>query len=560
MGRLTNILGFFILCVTNGLFAFFVMDFSLNIPFYDDFDSIGTFILSGNNAFGSRLFHVFDQYAEHRIGYTRMISLLYFSLFGKLNFMHLIWFGLLGLLGIQVLIYSVVQKFRYAFVALSICSLFLLNFQYWENMMSAMTALQNISSPFFSLAALYFLSKGSLKWNRLITYLIVVLTVFTSGNGVLLLPIGFIFILFSKEGNRQLYLWLLFAFGLLLIYFLNYQKPPAVFGGRSNIGDMLLSPVSLFENFTLFLTSVFHGIGFSFVSCFVIGTLIVGYMTWFIYQVVFVLKMKHAAMNWYFLVFIFLLGTAFLVALNRGGGLENMLFSRYKIYSSLVLVFVFLSALEFGKPKAITGVFFILAVCFSYQSLPFVSTLYNHFNELKYAGKTYELNNRNWKGIYPPFTTNFTNAENASRVCQMLISKGYYQGDWGFRNSEKQILGKDSIQAVCASFTQKSLTYHTAIDMAVAPIPIDEFNCIQMQSSKNMVLLPLKVNLSAKDLLKRVMGMPIYASSFTVIVPKSNVDHGNYSLSFIQTKNGILTKCKMMDLQVPYFETPQFHN
>jgi hypothetical protein len=142
----------------------------------------------------------------------------------------------------------------------------------------------------------------------------------------------------------------------------------------------------------------------------------------------------------------------------------------------------------------------------------------------------------------------------------MLISKGYYQGDWGLRNSEKQILGKESIQAVCASFTQKSMTYHTAIDMAVAPIPIDEFSCIQMQSSKNLVLLPLKVNLSPKDLLKRAIGMPIYASSFTVIVPKSNVDHGNYSLSFIQTKNGILTKCKMMDLQVPYFETPQFHN
>ena len=119
------------------------------------------------------------------------------------------------------MLFRSVQKFRYAFVALSICSLFLLNFQYWENMMSAMTALQNISSPFFSLAALYFLSKGTLKWNRLITYLVVVLTVFTSGNGVLLLPIGLIFIMISKEGNRQLYLWLLFAFGLLLIYFFN---------------------------------------------------------------------------------------------------------------------------------------------------------------------------------------------------------------------------------------------------------------------------------------------------------------------------------------------------
>lgn len=560
MRRLTNILGFFIFCAANMLFAFFVIDFSLNIPFYDDFDSIGTFILSGNNEFFSRLSHVFGQYAEHRIGYTRLISLIYFSLFGKLNFMHLIWIGLTGLVGIQALIYSIIQKYRYAFIAQSVVSLILLNFQYWENMMSAMTALQNISSPFFSLAALYFLSKGTLKWNRLIAYIFVGLTVFTSGNGVLLLPIGLIYILLSKEGNRQLFLWLSFSTVLLFVYFLNYQTPPVVFGGRSNMIDVLLNPVSLFENFTLFLTSIFHGIGFSLMSCFILGMIIVAYIGWFIYQAIYVMKLKRVEMNWYFLVFVFLLGTALLVALNRGGGLENMLFSRYKIYATLVFVFVILSSLELGKHKVILAVSSVLATYFSYQSLPYLSTLYNHFNELKYAGKTYEINNHNWKGIYPPHTTSFTNAQTASGISQMLVSKGYYQCDLGLKISEKQILVMDSLKSVCTSFTQKSLTYHNEIKMIVEPTPIDEFNCIQMKSAKNLVLLPLKVNLSAKDLIKRLLGRPIYISSFSVIIPKSNIDHGNYSLTFIQTKNGILNGCKLMDLQVPYFKTAQFHN
>ncbi len=560
MIRYLNFLGLFLFCLVNGVFAFFIGDFSLNIPYYDDFDSIGTFILTGNDQFGSSIMHVFDQYAEHRIGYTRAVSLLYFTLFGKLNFMHLTWIGIIGLLGIQGLIYSVVHKKAEAFWVLFVVSLMLLNFQYWENMMSAMTALQNNNSPFFSLVALYFLSKGPVKSSRAIAYFFVALTIYTSGNGVLLLPIGFIFIVLSKEDKTQWYLWLAFSILLLIAYFFNYQTPPIVFGGRSNMVDMLLNPMAIYQSFTLFLTSVFQGIGFLHSACFVLGTLLVCYMLWFMYQVVFVHAMKRPLLNWYFLVFAFLLGSAFLVALNRGGNLENMLFSRYKIYSTLVFVFVFLTALELGRPHLVMGVFTVLAVLFSYQSLPYVSTLFNHFNELNYASKTYYLNNRNWKGIYPPFTTNFTNAENASQVCQMLESRGYYAGDHGMKIVDQLPGGPDSTRNKCATFSEKSMTFHSEISMITEPIRLDQFNCIRMQAAKNEILLPLKVNLSPKDLLRKLLGRPIYFQAFTAIIPKSNIDHGQYTLALIQTKNQGTSTCKLMNFQVPYLENAQFHN
>lgn len=556
MDRIFNLLGWFLFCMVNMVFTWFIIDFSLNIPYYDDFDSIGSFILNGNDSMTETFFSVFDQYAEHRIGYTRAISLLYFYVFGELNFQHLIGIGLLGLFGIQMLIYIVIKsinKLSWVMFAISLC---LLNFQYWENMMSAMTALQNLSSPFFSFAALFFLSKGPQFRSRIMAYLFVILTIFTSGNGVLLLPIGLIFIVLSNEERRQWYLWLTFSCILLATYFLNYHAPPVIFGGRSSMVDMLRDPLNLGKNFTLFLTAVFHGIGLPLFYCFVLGAVFVGYMGWFIFQVIFTWKMKHLELNWYFLAFVFLLGTAFTVALNRGGNLENMLFSRYKIYSTLLIIVIFLSILKVWNYNMSVWVFTFFAVYFSYQSLPYVSTLYNHFNELKYASKTYYLNNRNWKGIYPPHTTHFTNAENASLVSRKLENSGFYRSEFGI---EKFHLA-DSIRTNCVSFSEKSFTYHAEVRMEGTSINIDEFNCIEMQSANNRVLLPIKINLTPKDLLRKLVGRSIYSNSFWAIIPKSNVDFGNYTLALIQTQKGVSTKCKLMDFQVPYFETPQFHN
>jgi hypothetical protein len=489
-----------------------------------------------------------------------MISLLYFTVFGDINFKHLLVVGVCGLLAIQGLIYWVIRHKPFRFWSMFIISLILLNFQYWENMMSAMTALQNISAPLFSLAGLYFLSKGPSRSNRLLAYFFVSLTIVTSGNGMILSPIGLLYLMWMREPRFEIYRWIVFSACLIGLYFWNYQKPPEVFGGRSNIMDVLSDPKALFQNMTLFLTSTFRGLGLSVYACFGIGGSIVVYLGWYFYQ----LNSQKNSMNfnqrWYLLVFVFLLGTAFLVAINRGSGLENMLYSRYKIYSTLVFVFIFLVLLETINARFVTMLFTFFAFFFSFESLAYVSTLYNHFNELKYASKTYYLNNHQWKGLYPPFTAAFTNAMTASKISQQLDSAGYYEVAEKMNVAEMNILRQRVKAANCTSFTSHALPYHVELGMQTQPFAIDNFNCIEMRAGNQVVLLPLKINFSPKDILRKLMGRPVYAQSFYAIIPKSNVDKGGYSLSLVLSSRGVSQKCYLQNMQVPYLQTPQFHN
>lgn len=559
MKRYVNLLGLVLWLIVNVTFGRLVADFSLNVPFYDDFDAIGAFLLNRGDSMANQLLHVFDQYAEHRIGYTRMISLAYFTAFGDINFKHLLGVGVCGLFALQGLLYWVIRHKAYCFWYMFLISLILLNFQYWENMMSAMTALQNISAPLFSLIGLYFLSKGSFASNRIPTYLFVSLAIVTSGNGMILLPIGFLFLIWMREGKTVIYQWIIFSACLIGLYFLNYHKPPVVFGGRSNMFDVLADPIALYQNMTLFLTSTLRGIGLSVYVCFGLGGLIVGFLGWYFYDLNSRKNTLSFNQRWYLLVFVFLLGTAFLVAINRGAGLDNMLFSRYKIYSSLLFVFLYLVTLETFQVRYWTIFFTLFACLFSYESLAYISTLYNHFNELKYASKTYHLNQGNWKGLYPPFTTDFTNAENASQISQQLDSAGFYHVAENIQVAEMNIL-RQSANDTCRAFSILVLPYHVQLGMQIPPIDIDEFNCIEMRARDKVVLLPLKVNFSPKDILRKLIGKPVFVQSFYAIIPKSNVDYGTYSLSLILTNQGNKQKCFLEKFEVPYLQNRQFHN
>jgi hypothetical protein len=323
---------------------------------------------------------------------------------------------------------------------------------------------------------------------------------------------------------------------------------------------VLSDPIALFQNMTLFLTSTFRGLGLSVYACFVLGGAIVAYLGWYFYQ----LNSQKISMNfnqrWYLLVFVFLLGTSFLVAINRGSGLENMLYSRYKIYSSLVFVFIFLVLLETINAQYVTLLFTFFAFFFSFESLSYVSTLYNHFNELKYASKTYHMNQRNWKGLYPPFTTDFTNAATASQISQKLDSAGYYHVAEKMQDAELKILRQPVNSAQCTAFSTHVLPYHVELGLQTAPIDIDNFNCIEMRASDKVVLLPLKINFSPKDILRKLIGKPVYVHSFYAIIPKSNVDKGNYSLNLILSNQRNVQKCFLQKFEVPYLKNLQFHN
>ncbi len=558
--RVFNYVTWGLLIFINVLFSYIVVDFSLNVPYYDDFDAIGAFILQNKvPGFWNRFTHLLDQYAEHRIGYTRLVSLMYFQIFGYINFKHLILWGLGGLLGIQIFVFAQVRKSSNSGLILLISSVLLLNFQYWENMMSAMTALQNLSAPFFSLGALFFLTRSTSLNNRLLAYLFVCFSVFTSGNGIILLPIGLIFILLNRESRSETLRWILFMVFIFGVYFYQYTTPPEVFGGRSNVWVALANPLALFQNFTLFMTSCFHGIGVPYLGCFALGALLVVYMSYYSYDAL--VSGNEKKSKWYASIFIYLLGTSCLVALNRSESLENMLFSRYKIYSTLLMLFVFLTSLELFARKWVFTVYVIWSSFFAYHSLSYISILFNHFNELRYATYSYHLNHKNWVGMYPPFTTHFTNAKNASLISQNLGEAGYFTSQLELKPTEKKAIEQQSMVQMSSPLSINNYTYHAQFIFDSNPIRVDAFNCIVMKSSDEVILVPLKFNFSTKELVKKIFGQQVVIQSFTAIIPKSNVDHGDYQLSLVKTQmDGKIENFKLMNWKIPYLANPQFHN
>ena len=555
-----NTLGFLLVIILNFLFIYLVYDISFNVPYFDDFDAIGSFIINSENRSLSTIIHdIFSQYAEHRIGFTRFISLTYFKLFGVVNFKHLILFGLCGLIGIQFLIYFQIRHLKYRFFLLSSCSAILLNFQYWENMMSAMTSLQNLFAPFFCLLGIYLLSKGSVLKFRISAYFVVFIAIFTSGNGLLVLAIGLLDIIITKENRGNFLMWFVFSFIMLCVYFFGYENPPEVFGGRSNYLQIITLPILFVKNYTLFLTSTLASIGISFNTCILLGIGLTIYIIFYCGWTFLTSGDKVNHRYFYVLVFAYLIGVSFMVAVNRGNHLENMLFSRYKIYSTLFIIFVFLSFIEFLSVNWLIWIYSIFSFFFFYSSLPFISNLFNHFNELKYSCMTYYLNSSNWKGIYPPFTTHFTNAQTASIISQRMARSGYYnvpvlaEMNQVLRNSKGGNISFD-----CGENKQNVFPSHIKIDFTGKSINIKENNYIEMKSNKCVGLFPLKYNFSNKDIFKKIIGMPIYVSSFTIIIPKSNIDHGVYEVKLNTSKS--VSTCKIMDLNVPFQSSLQSHN
>jgi len=427
--------------------------------------------------------------------------------------------------------------------------------------MSAMTSLQNLFAPFFCLLGIYLLNKGSILKFRVTTYFVVFLAIFTSGNGLLLLPIGLLYIIITKENRGDFLMWIVFSFIMLYIYFHGYENPPEVFGGRSNKLQIITSPFLIIKNYTLFLTSTLVGIGISFTTCILLG---IGFTIYFVFYCLRIFLTSTAKLNYryfYVLVFAYLIGVSFMVAINRGSHLENMLFSRYKIYSTLFIIFVFLSLIELLSFNWLIWIYSIYSFFFFYSSLPFISNLFNHFNELKFSCISYYLNDSNWKGTYPPFTSHFTNAKTASIISQRMARNGYYDVPvFAEMNGVLHNSKGNNISFDCGENRQNVFPSHIKIDFTGKSINIKENNYIEMKSNKCVGLFPFKYNFSNKDIFKKILGIPIYVSSFTIIIPKSNIDYGLYEVKMNISKSGSVSTCKIMDLNVPFQSSLQFHN
>lgn len=335
--------------------------YAVDVPKWDD-QALKAFLfyLDSETSISGKLYQFFKQHNEHRIVYDRLITWLDFSLFGKLNYRHLMVVGnlsLVGLLAIFGLVFgrtlSAQAKIlsNQSSLSLADCLIYLppvafllLNLSQWENMFWGMAALQNFTVVLWVVGAIYVLC---FTRNLPFALLLAIAATLTSGNGILIWPIGFAILFHQRILNirsswSSLIIWVVGAVGTITLYFLGYEKPAGNPPIRGTVFDLLKGWFA----FNGAAAEAFP-IGPVFVRCVLVGgigtLLILG--IWFFILKKWLSHKKLSPFDYFFVgVTAFLLGTAAIVAWSRVGfGINTLITSRYKAYS-LVLLAIFYSA------------------------------------------------------------------------------------------------------------------------------------------------------------------------------------------------------------------------
>ncbi|MFT4031845.1 MAG: hypothetical protein QM669_05465 [Siphonobacter sp.] len=335
--NLPYLLAGFLLLIPISTYFLLLNQYALNIPKWDD-HGLRAFIDRTDKAtsVGGFLYAFWRQHNEHRIVYDRLISFFDYKLTGKLNFVHLMWVGNAALPGI-VLVWLRATRKILSPLYLVPTAFFIFTLAQWENMYWGMASLQNFGVLFWCFGCFYFLVyRPSIG----IAVGMALLALCTSGNGLLAGPIGILVLLVMNRKKDTIW-WIICTLFMWGIYFWGYVTPERITAQVDN------KVVSFIRSIFLFVGSA--GDVFwprkAMMLFFILGIILVFFCLLIALQFLrkFVQRTLQPFDYFSLGIFLFILGTIGMVALGRIGSDENVFStSRYKIYSVLLLCFVYL--------------------------------------------------------------------------------------------------------------------------------------------------------------------------------------------------------------------------
>ncbi len=330
--------------------------YAVNVPKWDDHVlKAFLFDIDKETSISGKLYQFFRQHNEHRIVYDRFVTWLDFNIFGKLNYRHLMLVGNGSLVGL-LLIFGLVlgrsvsaQKrirptdpFADGLIYLPPVAFLLLNLSQWENMFWGMAALQNFTVILWVFWTIYRLAFTQPIWPAL---LLATAASLTSGNGLLIWPIGFTMllaqvILQTRTSWKSLIIWTVGAIIVIALYFLDYLKPP----GNPPIRGTFVELVTGWFAFNGAAAEAFP-LRMTFTMCLLLGGIIsvvaLGAGLYILKKGL--INRRLSSFDYFFAAgTAFLLGTAATVAWSRVGfGMNVLITSRYKVYSLVLLALVY---------------------------------------------------------------------------------------------------------------------------------------------------------------------------------------------------------------------------
>jgi hypothetical protein len=353
VGKCLGVIFFFI---PVGIYFFFVIYFSENIPFMDDYDAILKFVIdfAGEESFLKRIQLVFAQHNDHRLAFLHLVVLAQYYVSGVINFQYLIILGNLSVIAILFVLWKSFDCSKNKLYHFLPVVYLLFSLAYFEASLWAMVSLSGLSVVALSFAAIYLLGKD--KNSHFIgSCVFATAAVFTQGNGKIVLICCIAMLLYKKQYKKSV-IWFVMSLLLLLLPTLFLDS---THNSYASISEILQSPIRHIRHYLSifsFLGTYFESLTFlgtysgilAFMGTYfgsIILTLIVGAVIscCFIYLI----QIKFYNKNLVLFVFITFI---FLNALAVGYARPSVVFpSRYAIYSTLVIAILYLTLNEIRK-------------------------------------------------------------------------------------------------------------------------------------------------------------------------------------------------------------------
>jgi hypothetical protein len=321
----------------------------LNLPLGDDYETVLPFMARLTTMdWLHRLGYTSQfQHNEYKLIFENAIFAAQYAILGHPNFIILC---LLGDLLVLVLFFGIwhclapkIDPDQKLMAAVPIAFV-LFELRYAETLNSSMAALQNIAVLIFSLFCVACLTRAR-DWMACLFF---ALSVASSGNGFLLLPIG-IWLMARRRSWRQLAAWIAVFAAIAAIYFAHYVR------GSSN--NAPVTPMRMIQRLNPIYTLSFMG---SLVGLQWMVSALVGAAVLFVF--VLMVRKRYERVNptvFYFAIFLIL--TAIAVAGIRSDlGLYQSFTGRYRIYSILLLICCYIFGMEnserWFRPALVTSI------------------------------------------------------------------------------------------------------------------------------------------------------------------------------------------------------------
>jgi hypothetical protein len=260
--------GKYVVILTSGFvlcFHFFwVWKYAVNIPYWDDFDSILQFLNNylGSNTFAEKFDLITRRHNEHRIVVNRLVTLFQYYVLGAVNFKGQIF---LGNFFVFVFFITACLSFRrrahVRWIEFLPVPFIIFNINGFEAFLWPMVSVGTFGVILFSFLSIFLLF-SDVKINDNVKFFgalfAATLATFTNGNGFLALIICFIGLVVQKTNYRYIIFWGIAASVVLLLNFKGYKPIPYHPDAFKTLVDQ---PDQLISHFFILLGNFFQTYG-----------------------------------------------------------------------------------------------------------------------------------------------------------------------------------------------------------------------------------------------------------------------------------------------------------